>query len=68
MPLYEFTGGDPRDYFTLGRINPGDVVELAIPPDTSWRPARSPAAPLPPEQPPADTASAPDAPATSEEV
>jgi hypothetical protein len=64
MPLYRFTGGDPRDYFTAGRVEPGQVVEWAIPPDIHWRPA----APLAPEQPPADPAPAPDAPATSEEV
>jgi hypothetical protein len=28
MPNFEFTGGDPIDHHVLGRIKPGDVVEL----------------------------------------
>jgi hypothetical protein len=47
MPSYEFTGGDPIDHFVLGRIEPGDVVELDDEPSGPWkaskrRPKRTP--------------------------
>lgn len=41
MARYEFLGGDPIDHFTLGRINPGDVVELQDRPDEAlWKPVK----------------------------
>lgn len=39
-----FVGPDPRDYFTAGRVNPGDVVDWpdGPPPDGCWAPAPPP--------------------------
>ena len=37
MPRFAFTGGDPIDHFHLGRVEPGDVVDLAKAPDGAWR-------------------------------
>ena len=37
MSLYEFTGSDPIDHFVLGRVNPGDVVELDARPAGEWK-------------------------------
>lgn len=37
---YEFTGGDPVDHFHLGRVAPGDVVELDEAPAGPWKPTR----------------------------
>lgn len=55
MPLYQFTGADGRDYFPpgIGHVEPGDVRDLTIPPDSWWTPAGAPTA----------TEGAPDAPA-----
>lgn len=42
MPrYYEFLGGDPVDHFTLGRIIPGQIVELDGAPDpATWKPTK----------------------------
>lgn len=40
MPLYEFAGADPIDHFDLGRVSPGDVVELDKQPAGEWKPSR----------------------------
>jgi hypothetical protein len=37
MPSYEFVGPDPIDHFHLGRVAPGDVVELDDEPDGPWK-------------------------------
>lgn len=37
MPSYEFVGGDPVDHFHLGRIEPGDVVDLDADPGGPWK-------------------------------
>ena len=37
MALYEFVGADPIDHFHVGRVNPGDVVELDSPPAGEWK-------------------------------
>lgn len=40
MASYEFTGADPIDHFVIGRVNPGDVVELDADPGPPWKTAR----------------------------
>ena len=37
MPSFEFAGSDPIDHFVLGRIEPGDVVELDEDPGGPWK-------------------------------
>lgn len=37
MASYEFVGSDPVDHFHLGRIEPGDVVELDEDPGGEWK-------------------------------
>lgn len=45
MPNFEYVGGDPIDHFLLGRIEPGDIVELGVDlgedePAGPWKPTK----------------------------
>jgi hypothetical protein len=40
MPSYEYVGGDPIDHFLLGRVEPGDIVELDDEPSGEWKPSK----------------------------
>lgn len=57
MPLYRYTGDDPRDYFSraVGHVEPGDTRDLPDPPDGWWTAARpasaTESAPPPPPRP-----------------
>jgi hypothetical protein len=70
VPTFEFVGPDPIDHFHLGRVSPGDVLDIG--PEwateqwkaTKKRPSRATAA----EQPPVDAEHEPDAPSSTEEV
>jgi hypothetical protein len=51
--LFQFLGADPRDYFTVGRVLPGQRVEfddIGPPDDGCWKaePGPTPAPPSPP--------------------
>jgi hypothetical protein len=68
MPAYEFVGPDPIDHFHLGRVTPGDVVDLDDDPSGPWkvtkkRPGRAQSA----EQTPAGTEHGSDDPDPAEE-
>lgn len=37
MPKFEFVGADPIEHFHLGRVEPGEVRDLDVPPAGPWR-------------------------------
>lgn len=60
MPRYLFVGSDPIDHFHLGRVSPGDVVELDDRPPGPWEPQGD-------EKPPPRTGHGSDTPSSTEE-
>lgn len=69
MPSFEFAGADPIDHFHLGRVAPGDVIDLDDDPGEPWKATKKrPRRAQSDEQPPTGTEHGSDVPDSPEEV